>query len=172
MAQRRLKQAATARRRPAALNPGRVKLCRLIATLARRHGLGTVGLVGAHANGTAGADDPVELFITDAFSNAEKFAHSLCEKTRRAVHLYDFHFVPWAHPLLLCVRWLNVIQIPITECPRGAVTRWKLTRIGQTFEAAVRLESLPHFRAVNGFVATRTGDFLRVFEPPVGGFLL
>lgn len=145
----------------------------MIATLAQEHRLGTVGLVGAHANGTAGTDDATELFVTVPFENADNFAHALCEKTGRAVNLYAFQLVPWAHPLHLCVRWLNVVQLPLRECPRGAITRWRMQRCGQTFEAAVRLESLAHFRGVDTFVSQRTGEFLRVIgAPALGGFLI
>jgi hypothetical protein len=159
------------------VNPALPKFCDLIATLAQQHRLGTVGLVGAHANGTAGADDPLELFITVPFAMAEIFAHTLSEETVRAVHLYDFELVPWAHPLHLCVRWLNAGEIPTRGCPPGAVMRWRMKRHGQSFEATVRLESLPHFRAEQKFVSPRTfpksGEFMRVFgPPPLGGFLL
>jgi hypothetical protein len=155
------------------VNPDLHKLCALITALAHEHRLGTVGLVGAHASGTAEAHDATELFITEPFAKAEAFAHALAEETERAVHLYDFQLVPWAHPLHLCVRWLNVVQLPTRECPRGAVTRWRMKRHGQTFEAVVRLESLPHFRAVDGFVAQREGEFMRVIgAPALGGFLL
>ena len=132
-----------------------------------------MGLVGTHANGTAGTDDATELFITVPFENADGFAHALCEKTGRAVNLYAFQLVPWAHPLHLCVRWLNVVQLPLRECPRGAITRWRMERCGQAFEAAVRLESLPHFRGVDTFVSQRTGEFMRVVgTPALGGFLI
>ncbi len=129
--------------------------------------------MGAHANGTAGADDATELFITVPFRNAGEFARALCKKTERAVILYAFQLVPWAHPLHLCVRWLNVVQFPLRECPRGAITRWKIQRCGQTFETLTRLESLPHFRGVDTFALQRTGEFMRVIGAPVlGGFLI
>jgi len=155
------------------MNPDLHKLCAIITTLAQEHRLGTVGLVGAHANGTAEAHDATGLFITVPFADAEAFAHALAEETERAVHLYDFHLVPWAHPLHLCVRWLNADQIPVRECPRGAVTRWRMKRHGQTFEAVVHLESLPHFRTADTFVAQREGEFMRVIgAPALGGFLI
>src|SRR5437588_8141099 len=75
MAQPKPKRAATAPRRPAAVNPDLHKLCAQITVLARQHRLGTVGLVGAHANGTALLHDATELFITVPFENAEAFAH-------------------------------------------------------------------------------------------------
>ena len=155
------------------MNPALHKRCALIAALPQKHRLGTVGLVGGHANGTALPHDATELFLTVPFENAEAFAHSLAEKTEGAVHLYDFDLVPWAHPLHLCVRWLNVVQLPVRECPRGAVTRWRMQRHGQSFEAIVRLESLSHFRGVDAFVSPRTGEFLRVIgAPALGGFLI
>ena len=155
------------------MNPGLPKLCARITALAQEHRLGTVGLAGTHANGTAEAHDATELLITVPFENAEAFAHALAEETERAVHLFAFDLVPWAHPLHLCVRWLNVVQLPMRDCPRGAITRWKMQRHGQTFEAVVRLESLPHFRAVDTFVSQRTGEFLRVVgAPALGGFLI
>ena len=162
---------ATAPRQPTAASPALAKLCALIAKLAREHGLGTVGLAGAHANGTAEAHDAIELFMIVPLESAEAFAHALAEKTGRAINLYDFHLVPWAHPFHLCVRWLNVVELPMRECPRGAVTRWKLTRHGRTFEEAVRLDLLPHFRGVDTFIAQRTGEVVRVIgAPPLGGF--
>lgn len=144
-----------------------------ITTLAQEHQIGTVGLVGAHASGTAAAHDATELFVTVPFEKAEAFAQALAEATECAVHLFAFDVVPWAHPLHLCVRWLNVVQLPIRDCPRGAVTRWTMKRHGQTFEAVVRLESLPHFRAVDRVVIPRSGEFMRVIGAPVlGGFLI
>ena len=132
-----------------------------------------MGLVGAHATGTALPHEATELFINVPFENAVLFAHALAEETERAVHLFAFDLVPWAHPLHLCVRWLNVVQLPMRDCPRSAVTRWKMQRHGQTFEAVVRLESLPHFRAVDTLVSQRTGEFLRVVAAPaLGGFLI
>ncbi len=164
---------ATARRPPAAANPGLHKLCALITTLARKHRLGTVGLVGAHANGTAWPHDATEIFITVPFEKTEAFAHALTSATERAVHLFDFDLVPWAHPLQLSVRWLNVAQLPVRECPRGAVTRWKITRHGETFGAAVQLDSLPHFRATDAPISQRGGEFMRVIQAPaLGGFLI
>ena len=155
------------------MNPALHRLCALVTKLAQEHALGTVGLVGAHASGMAEAHDATGLFITVPFADAEAFAHVLAEETERAVHLYDFHLVPWAHPLHLCVRWLNVTQLPVCECPRGALTRWRMKRSGQSFEAAVRLESLPHFRGVDTFVSQRTGEFMRVIgAPALGGFLI
>jgi hypothetical protein len=155
------------------MSPAHHSLCTLITALAQEHRLGTVGLVGAHANGTAEAHDATELFITIPFEKAAAFAHALAEETERAVYLYDFHLVPWAHPLHLCVRWLNVVQLPLRECPRGALTRWRMKRHGQTFGATMRLESLPHFRAADGPVAQRRGEFMRVVgAPALGGFLL
>ena len=164
---------ATARRPPAAANPGLPKLCALITTLARKHRLGTIGLVGALANGTAWPHDATELFITVPFERAEGFAHALARGTERAVHLFDFALVPWAHPIHLCVRWLNVAHLPLRECPRGAVTRWKITRHGQTFGAAVQLDSLPHFQATDAPLVQRRGEFMRVIQAPaLGGFLI
>lgn len=155
------------------MNPAPAKLCEQIGILAAKHRVGTVGLVGAHAIGTAGLWTPIELFVTVSFESAEAFARELSFITYLAVQLYDFRLVPWAHPLHLCVRWLNVDTIPVMECPRGAVTRWKLKHEGRTIEAAVPLESLPHFRAVDGGVATPVGEFVRVFGPaPLGGFLM
>jgi hypothetical protein len=155
------------------MNPALHRLCTLITALAQEHRLGTVGLVGAHANGTAEAHDATELFITVQFEKAAAFAHALAEETERAVHLYDFQLVPWAHPLHLCVCWLNVVQLPMRECPRGAVTRWRMQRHGETLEAVVRLESLPHFRGVDTFIAQRTGEVMRVIAAPaLGGFLI
>ena len=159
------------------MNPALHRLCALVTTLAQEHRLGTVGLVGAHANGTAEAHDATELFITVPYADAGAFAHALAEETERAVHLYDFYLVPWAHPLHLCVRWLNAAEIPLRGCPPGAVMRWRMKRRGQSFEATVRLESLPHFRAEQKFVSTRTfpkpGEFMRVVgAPALGGFLI
>ena len=159
------------------MNPAPPDLSTLIAALARQHRLGTVGLVGAHANGTAGPYDALELFITVPLAMAEIFAHTLAEETGRPVHLYDFELVPWAHPLHLCVRWLNGGEIPLRACPPGAVMRWRMKHDDTSVEAAVRLESLPHFRAEEKFVSTRTfpksGEFMRVFgPPPLGGFLI
>jgi hypothetical protein len=155
------------------MSPALRKLCAPIAALAREHQIGTVGLVGAHANGTAAVHEATELFITVPFEKAEAFAHALAEASERAVHLYAFDRVPWAHPLHLCVCWLNVDQIPVRDCPRGAVTRWTKKQHGQVFEAVVRLESLPHFRAVDGVVTPPSGEFMRVTgAPALGGFLI
>ena len=155
------------------MNPAPANLCERIGSLAAKHRVGTVGLVGAHAAGTAGLWTPLELFVTVPFEAAEAFARELSFATYLAVQLYDFHLVPWAHPLHLCVRWLNVDVIPVMDCPRGAVTRWKLKHEGRFVEASVPLESLPHFRAVDGRVATPVGEFVRVFGPaPLGGFLM
>ena len=155
------------------MNPAPAKLCGQIGSLAAKHRIGTVGLVGAHAAGTAGPWTPLELFVTVPFEAAGAFAHELSYATYLAVQLYDFRLVPWAHPLHLCVQWLNVDVMPVMECPRGAIMRWKLKHRGQTVEAAVPLESLPHFRATNGSVATPVGEFMRVFGPvPLGGFLM
>ena len=155
------------------MNPAPTNLCERIASLAAKHRIGTVGLVGAHAAGIAGPWTPLELFVTVPFETAEAFARELSFATYLAVQLFDFRLVPWAHPLHLCVRWLNVDAIPVTDCPRAAVTRWKLDHKGQTVEASVPLESLPHFRAVDGRIATPVGEFVRVFGPtPLGGFLM
>lgn len=132
-----------------------------------------MGLVGAHSISTGKAHEPTELFITVSFDQAETFARALAEATARAVHLLAFHVVPWAHPHHLCVRWLNVIQIPTRDCPRGAVMRWKIKRDQLTYEAVVRLESLLHFRAVDGPVTQPAGEFMRVIgAPALGGFLI
>ena len=155
------------------MNPDLPKLSALITTLAQKHRIGTVGLVGAHANGTAGQWTPLDLFVTVPFEKAEAFARELSFATYLAVQLYDFHVVPWAHPLHLCVRWLNVDTIPLMDCPRGAVTRWKLKRDGGTIEASLPLESLPHFHGTDALVAQREGEFMRVFGPaPLGAFLM
>ena len=172
MAQTKPKRAATAPRPHLAANPALDKLCARITALAQEHRLGTLGLVGAHANGTALPHDATELFITVPFEKAGAFAHKLVEETGRAVHLYDFHLVPWAHPLHLCVRWLNVVQLPMCECPHGAVTRWKLRHHGRVIEAAVHLESLPHFHGVNALIAQRSGEFMHIQTPVLGGFLI
>ena len=155
------------------MNPAPANLCEQIGTLAAKHRVGTVGLVGAHAAGIAGPWTPLELFVTVPFETAEAFARELSFTTYLAVQLYDFRLVPWAHPLHLCVRWLNVDAIPIVKCPRGAVTRRKLKHEGRTIEFVVPLESLPHFLAVDGRVVTPVGEFVRVFGPtPLGGFLM
>ncbi len=155
------------------MNTAQAKLCGQSGGLAAKHRIGTVGLVGAHAAGIAGPWTPLELFVTVPFEAAEAFAHELSYVTYLAVHLCNFRLVPWAHPLHLCVQWLNVDAMPVMECPRGAIMRWKLKRDGQTVEAAVPLESLPHFRATDAPVATPVGDFMRVFGPaPLGGFLM
>ena len=136
-----------------------------------------MGLVGARARGNESPWHPVELFITRPFEEAEDFARELSRTAYLAVHLYAFDLVPWAHPLHLCVRWLNVDAIPVMECPRGAITRWQMEHNGNSVEASVLLESLPHFRPGQKFVSTRTfqksGEFVRMFgPPPIGGFLM
>src|SRR5438067_7961717 len=152
MARPKLKRAATAQRQRVDTKTDPLDLCGLIAPLAARHKLGTIGLAGTHAIGSAEAHDPVELIVTVSLSRAEAFAQELSEATERAVHLYAFDLLPWAHPLHLCVKWLNVDRMPIAECPRGAVSRWKIVRNGSDFETAVRLDSLSHFRSADRFV--------------------
>jgi len=143
----------------------------LVAQLASECGVGTVALVGAHARGDAPAAAPLEVFATVPLRRVTHFGQRLAEEMDGIVRVYDCRRVSWAHPLHLCARWLNVVRLPSLPCPRGAVARWRCPRTGVV--AAVRLETLPHFHAVDGYVPTQRGEFVRVFgPPPMGGFLV
>jgi len=146
-------------------------LSETITRRARECSIGAVALVGARANGTATPDDPVEVFATVPLERTEWFGTQLADETGGLVRVYDCRLISWAHPLHLCARWLNVDRLPSLPCPRGAVARWTCQRTGA--QAAVLLETLPHFHPVDGYVPTPRGEFVRVFgPPPIGGFLI
>lgn len=156
----------------ARVKPGPV--CDLLARLARRYNLGTVGLAGRHAAGVARTCDPLEVFVVVDLDRAELFGTQLADVLECGyVHVYDCRRLSWAHPLHLCVRWLNVDALPVLECPRGAVSRWRMETAQGLSEALVALEGLPHFRGVARPTSPPRGEFLRVFgPPPFGGFLV
>jgi len=142
-----------------------------IARLARDCSVGTVALTGAWAKGAASELDPVEVFATVPLDRVTIFGTMLADETGGLVRIYECRLLAWAHPLHLCARWLNVDRLPSLPCPRGAVTRWKCARTGAS--ASVLLETLPHFHAVDGYMPTPRGEFVRVFgPPPIGGFLI
>jgi predicted nucleotidyltransferase len=145
----------------------------LIAELAARHRLGTVGLAGsdARAEATRGAD--IDVLVTVPLRTAECFAAVLADKTDRTVHLHAFASLPWHHPYHLCIRWLNCRRMPLTFAPRGAVIRRIVRRDGSAFDLAVPVERIAHFVPIDRPPpATPQAGSRFVAAPPLGGFLL
>ncbi len=148
-------------------------LCTLIAELAVKHRLGTVGLAGSFARGEVWPDADIDVIVVARLALAERFAAALAERTDRTVHLHAFAALPWHHPYHLAIRWLNCRRLPVTCAPRGAVIRRVARRDGRTFEMAVPVERIAHFAPIDRppQAIPHAGSLL-VAAPPLGGFLL
>lgn len=148
-------------------------LAALIAELAAKHRLGTVGLAGSVARGEDCAGADIDVLITVPLRMAERFASVLADKTDRTVHLHAFSALPWHHPYHLCIRWLNCRRLPVTYAPRGAVIRRLVRRDGAAMEMAVPVERIAHFVPIDRPPsATPQAGSRFVAAPPLGGFLL
>ena len=148
-------------------------LSELIAELAAKHRLGTVGIAGSCARGEDAPGADIDLIITVPLRMAERFAAVLADKTDRTVHLHAFASLPWHHPYHLCIRWLNCRRLPTTYAPRGAVIRRVVRRDGQAHELAVPVERIAHFVPIDRPPpATPQAGSRFVAAPPLGGFLL
>lgn len=148
-------------------------LAALVAELAAKHRLGTVGLAGSVARGEECAGADIDVLVTVPLRMAERFAAALADKTDRTVHLHAFSALPWHHPYHLCIRWLNCRRMPVTYAPRGAVIRRVTRQAGQTHELAVPVERIPHFVPIDRPPPTTPQAGSRfVAAPPLGGFLL
>ena len=68
---------------------------------------------------------------------------------------------------------MNVVSLPRRSVPLGATVRAAI-RAGEVLvRSVVRLDTLPHFFAVESPVALGSGESCRSFaRPPLGGFLL
>lgn len=148
-------------------------LSELIAELAAKHRLGTVGLAGSDARGEATRGADIDVLVTVPLRMAERFAAALANRLDRTVHLHSFAALPWHHPYHLCIRWLNCRRLPTTLAPRGAVIRRIVRRDGQALELAVPVERIAHFVPIDRPppTAPQAGSRL-VAAPPLGGFLL
>lgn len=148
-------------------------LCAIIAALAARHRLGTVGLAGSFARGEEWPDADIDVIVNVPMRMAGRFAPALAAKTDRTIHLHAFSALPWHHPYHLCIRWLNCRRMPVTHAPRGAVIRRMVRRDGSTIELAVPVERIAHFVPIDRppQVIPHAGSLL-VAAPPLGGFLL
>ena len=148
-------------------------LIALIAELAAKHRLGTIGIAGSVARGEDCAGADIDLLVTVPLRMAERFAAVIADKTDRTVHLHAFAALPWHHPYHLCIRWLNCRRLPVTYAPRGAVIRRLTRRDGRTNELAVPVERIAHFVPIDRPPPTtpQAGSRL-VAAPPLGGFLL
>ena len=148
-------------------------LSELIAELAARHRLGTVGLTGSDARGEAARGADIDVLVTVPLRMAERFAAALADRTDRSIHLHAFAALPWHHPYHLCIRWLNCRRMPMTYAPRGAVIRRIVRRDGSTFDLSVPVERIPHFVPIDRPPpATPQAGSRFVAAPPLGGFLL
>ncbi len=151
----------------------------LIAPLAMKWQIGTVGLAGSHATGTADPLAPVEVFVTVPLESAPTedlrgiprligFAEELALEMECAVHLYDPHALPFAHPLHFAVRWLNVTTLPRVRVPLGATLRCL-----NGSPVCIPLAQIPHFAEAEGPPPTPRGRALLVVPaPPPGAFLI
>ena len=148
-------------------------LCDMIAQLAAKHRLGTVGLAGSFARGEQWADADIDVIVTARLQSAERFAAALAERTDRTIHLHAFAALPWHHPYHLAIRWLNCRRLPVTCAPRGAVIRRIVRRDGRALEMAVPVERIAHFAPIDRppQITPQAGSLL-VAAPPLGGFLL
>lgn len=145
----------------------------LIAELAAKHRLGTVGLAGSCARGENATGADIDVLITVPLHMAERFAAVLADKTDRTVHLHAFAALPWHHPYHLCIRWLNCRRLPVTYAPRGAVIRRLVRRDGTAMDMAVPVERIAHFVPIDSPPPTTPQPGSRfVAAPPLGGFLL
>ncbi|MEA3212435.1 MAG: hypothetical protein QOE70_5492 [Chthoniobacter sp.] len=145
----------------------------LIAELAAKHRLGTIGLAGSDARGDATAAADIDVLVTVPLRMAERFAAALADRTDRAVHLHAFAALPWHHPYHLCIRWLNCRRLPMTYAPRGAVIRRIVRRDGSAFDLSVSVERIAHFVPIDRPPPTTPQAGSRfVAAPPLGGFLL
>ncbi|MHA3773676.1 hypothetical protein ACXR0O_19240 [Verrucomicrobiota bacterium sgz303538] len=141
----------------------------LVANLARRHSLGTVGIAGDYARGTQDHTSRLAILVRGPIDRAEAFVRELAEASQLVVTLYDVERLPWPSPLHLSVRWVNVDTLPRVLYPRGAVS---LIQIGD-LSARVPLENIPHMQATDGPIPSpRPGRFSATFRAPVGGFLI
>ncbi len=145
----------------------------LIADLAAKHRLGTVGLAGSVARGEEWPGADIDVIVIVRLQMAERFAAALSDATDRTVHLHAFAALPWHHPFHLCIRWLNCRRLPTTFAPRGAVIRRIVRRDGQALELAVPIERIAHFVPIDRPppVTPQAGSRF-VAAPPLGGFLL
>ena len=148
-------------------------LIALIAELAAKHRLGTIGIAGSVARGEDCPGADIDLLVTVPLRMAERFAFVLADKTDRTIHLHAFAALPWHHPYHLCIRWLNCRRLPVTYAPRGAVIRRLTRRDGRTHELAVPVERIAHFVPIDRPPpATPQAGSRFVAAPPLGGFLL
>ena len=148
-------------------------LIALIAELAAKHRLGTIGIAGSVARGEDCPGADIDLLVTVPLRMAERFAAVLADKTDRTIHLHAFAALPWHHPYHLCIRWLNCRRLPVTYAPRGAVIRRITRRDGRTHELAVPVERIAHFVPIDRPPpATPQAGSRLVAAPPLGGFLL
>jgi predicted nucleotidyltransferase len=148
-------------------------LCTLVAELAAKHRLGTVGLAGSCARGEDAPGADIDLIVTVPLRMTERFAAVLADKTDCTIHLHAFAALPWHHPYHLCIRWLNCRRMPVTYAPRGAVIRRIVRRDGRVLNLAVSVERIPHFVPIDTPppAAPQPGSRF-VCAPPLGGFLL
>ena len=79
-------------------------LIALIAELAAKHRLGTIGIAGSVARGEDCRGADIDLLVTVPLRMAERFAAVLADKTDRTIHLHAFAALPWHHPYHLCIR--------------------------------------------------------------------
>ena len=148
-------------------------LVALIAELAAKHRLGTVGIAGSFARGEEAPGADIDLIVTVPLRMAERFAALLAEAADRTVHLHAFSALPWHHPYHLCIRWLNCRRMPVTYAPRGAVIRRIVRRDGSAFDLSVPVERIAHFVPIDRPPPTTPQAGSRfVAAPPLGGFLL
>lgn len=148
-------------------------LAALVAELAAKHRLGTVGLTGSDARGEEWPGADIDVIVTVRLQMAERFAAALSDATDRTIHLHAFTALPWHHPYHLCIRWLNCRRLPTTFVPRGAVIRRIVRRDGEALELAVPVERVAHFVPIDRPPpATPQAGSRFVVPPPLGGFLL
>lgn len=149
------------------------RVSNLIAKLAAKHRLGTVGLAGSFARGDFAPESDIDVIVTEQFEKAEPFARALADAICRSVHLHAFASLPWHHPYHLCIRWLNCARLPQTFAPRGAVIRRLVRHNGAALELGVPVERIAHFVPVDVPPLTTSPHGSRfVCMPPLGGFLL
>ncbi len=148
-------------------------LCAIIAALAAKHRLGTVGLTGSLARGDEAPGADIDVIVTVPVLIAERFGTALAETAERAVHLHGFESLPWHHPYHLCVRWLNCRRLPIKLAPRGATVTVLQLHGGTRAQCRIPVERVPHFMPVPGLPTTspQAGSHI-IPAPPLGGFLL
>lgn len=143
----------------------------VVADLAKRHNLGTVGIAGAHALGTTQKDNwhRLEILLRGPLERADAFGRELAEAAQLRVDLHDVERLPWASHLHLAVRWLNVDRLPRVQYPRGAVAE---VTIGE-LSGRVPFANVPHLHAIDGPPPTPPpGRATMTHYAPIGGFLL